>query len=294
MYTGVKNLRAAFIIGALSLSLYTPKTHAEGEALFGLAAITGAASTMVVPSIMASRDVAIANINAGVSTYIAGLSASTQAYAIGASTRQSMFNTLTTMRIASLNTQKELAQTYLTTAFQAWDRNQFYQLERERLAQDNYFRNRRLNLELLAARAQQELNQVQFNTNLMAQGLSNGFKRVSSLSTQNVIAGSPALSLVPSTAAVTPGNWIAPLSLRPRASTLATAFRGLASLAGGSSSERRIKSDIGRFMDVKSNPYSEYALRHQTKELSSVNGSTHEGSFRALRNRPRPESSPVF
>lgn len=292
MFTGVKNLRAAFFIGALSLSLYTPVSHGEaGNVLFGAAAITGAVGTMVAPAIMAGANVDVARINAGVSTYMAGLSAATQAYAIGASTTQAVFNTLATLRIASMNTQKELAQTYLTTAYQAWDRDQYYRLERERLASDNYFRNRRFNLEILVAQAQQELAQVQFNASLMAQGLSNGFKAAgSSLGVQNVNNTQPVLASAGTMASnLNPNQWDAQGTLKPQASALAKAFRGVASLAGGSSVNRKVKSDIGLFMQGKTNSRamtnSQFAL-HQSRDLSSQDASTHDGSFRALRGRP--------
>jgi len=290
MFTGVKQFRAVFVVGALLLSLYTPKSHAEnGQILFGLAAGTAAASAIAVPAIMAGAQVSIAQTNAATSTYLNSLSAATQAYNIGASTMSSMFNTLTAMRIASMNTQKDLAQTYMLTSFQAWDRNQNYQIQREQMAFDNYFRARKMQVESMLAQAQLELAQTQFNASLVSQGLSTGFKPVgSSLAVQNVNQPQSLTSYaaVGPMMSVDPNSWAASGLLQPRAAALAQAFRGVASLASGSAPNKKVKGDIRQFLEAKSVA----GTFHQPKEFGAGSMATHtEGGLRALRARPQAQ-----
>lgn len=287
MFTGVKQFRAVFLVGALFFSLYTPKSHAEvGNAVFGVAAITAAANGIADPAIMAGAQVSIAQTNAATSTYLNSLSAATQAYSIGASTMSSMFNTVSAMRIASMNNQKDLAQTYMLTSFQAWDRNQNYQLQSQQMAFDNYYRSRKLQLESTLAQAQLELAQTQFNASLVSQGLSPGLKPVSSLAVQNVNQPQTLASYASTTPmmSIDPNSWAASGLLKTRAGALANAFRGVASLAAsGSTAHRKVKGDIGQFLESKSIA----GAFHQPKEFGSDSMATHsEGGLRALRARP--------
>jgi hypothetical protein len=291
MFSGGKKLGAAFVVGALvSLTFCSPTLWAEnGQALFGVAAITAAASPMVAAGIAASTDVSKANINAATSTYINSLSAATQAYGIGASAEVSEFNTLAALRIQSMNTQKELTQTFMTTAFQAWDRAQNYRLQEEKLASDNYFRAENLRLEKQLADAQALLAQTTFNANLVKQGLASGLAPVkSSLSIQNVnslasSSATPLQSMTPAYGAASFGlpNVSAPLALQPRATALAQSFRTTSGLAGGSSSDFKMRGDISQFIDANSRAQGPL---HQARDIASE--PVHDGSLiGALRRR---------
>ncbi|NBY20768.1 hypothetical protein EBQ74_11130 [bacterium] len=199
MYTGVKKLRAAFIIGALSFSLYSPVIHAEnGNIAFGAAAIIGAVSANVVPAIMAGANVDIAKTNAGVATYLADLNAATQVAGINASAEQAKLNTLTTLRIASIKSQAELAQTYMMTAYKAWDRNLGFQMQQQQMAWDNYIANRRLDFEAWQARLNNELQLAEFNRSLVEKGLAGGFTSVSSLASRAVPITPASIASAPS------------------------------------------------------------------------------------------------
>jgi hypothetical protein len=287
MFTGVKQFRAVFVVGALLLSLYTPKSHAEvGNASFGVAAITAAANGIAIPAIQAGAQISIAQTNAATSTYLNSLSAATQAYSIGASTMSSMFNTLSAMRIASMNNQKDLTQTYMLTSFQAWDRNQNYQLQSQQMAFDNYYRSRKLELESMLAQAQLELAQTQFNASLVSQGLAPGFRPVSSLAVQNVNQPQTLASYASTSPmmSINPNSWAATGLLKSRAGALASAFRGVASLASGSTPHQKVKGDIRQFLEAKSVA----GTFHQPKGFAADSmASTHtEGGLRALRSRP--------
>lgn len=293
MSTGAKKLRAAFIIGALSLSLHSPVIRAEaGNVLFGAAAVTGAVSAMVVPAIMAGANVDIAQINAGVATYLGSLNAATQVAAINASANQAMFNTLTTLRIASIKSQAELAQTYMATAYKAWDRNLGFQMQQQQMAWDNYMANRRLDFEAWQARVSSELQMAEFNRSLVEKGLSGGFKPVTTLASRNVPISPPSLASVPNPEAINSNNGTLLRGFQTKVRGYSRAFRGVTSLAAGSSPNQKLKSDIAQFMEFNAKPGSVRAgvksnlPLHQPTDYSLAEGGTHGGSYRALRGRP--------
>lgn len=290
MHTGVKNFRAILFVGALSL--FTPVIHAEnGQALFGVAAIIGASSALVVPGIMAQANVNITQTNAATSIALNNLAAETNMFGIAASAETARFNTLATLRIASMNTQKELWQTAVTTSFKMWDNNQNYALSRERLLSENYFRQQEFNLKQTLLNAQLALDQTKFQMTLTDQGLSPGFKLVNSalqiqnandLSSQGVV---PYSSLRQPLTSLNSGNNSPRFFGASRGSAMARAFRGVAGVANGSSAQRKFKQgDIARFMassngnTVRSNE----ATPHVPRDFGQ-DESRHEGSYRAMR-----------
>lgn len=297
MYTGVKKLRAAFIIGALSFSLYSPVIHAEnGNIAFGAAAVTGAVSAMVVPAIMAGANVDIARINAGVATYLADLNAATQVAGINASAEQAKLNTLTTLRIASIKSQAELTQTYMMTAFKAWDRNLGFQMQQQQMAWDNYMANRRLDFEAWQARLNNELQIAEFNRSLVEKGLAGGFTSVSSLASRTVPITPASIASAPSSTTSGFDNGALLRGFQSKAKGYSKAFRGITSLAAGSTPTRKNKSELAEFMEF--NAYKGQARAaskanhfplHRSNDLSSIQGGTHEGSYRALRSRSQAQ-----
>ncbi len=290
MHTGVKKFRAILFVGALSL--FTPVIHAEnGQTLFGVAALIGASSALVVPGIMAQANVNITQTNAATSIALNNLAAQTNMLGIASSAETARFNTLATLRIASMNTQKELWQTAMTTSFRMWDNNQNYALSRERLLSDNYFRQQEFNLRQTLLNAQLELDRTKFQMTLTEQGLSPGFKLVNSalqiqnandLSSQGVV---PYSSLRQPLTSLSSGNNNPRFFGASRGSAMAQAFRGVAGVANGSSAQRKFKQgDIARFMassngnTVRANE----ATPHVPRD-SSQDESRHEGSYRAMR-----------
>lgn len=290
MHTGVKKFRAILFVGALSL--FTPVIHAEnGQTLFGVAALIGASSALVVPGIMAQANVNITQTNAATSIALNNLAAQTNMLGIASSAETARFNTLATLRIASMNTQKELWQTAMTTSFRMWDNNQNYALSRERLLSDNYFRQQEFNLKQTLLNAQLELDRTKFQMTLTEQGLSPGFKLVNSalqiqnandLSSQGVV---PYSSLRQPLTSLSSGNNNPRFFGASRGSAMAQAFRGVAGVANGSSAQRKFKQgDIARFMassngnTVRANE----ATPHVPRD-SSQDESRHEGSYRAMR-----------
>lgn len=285
MITGDKNFRAAFVVGALTFSLYSPVTLGETP-LVGVAAIIGASNGLVVPAIRAAADKSIAATNSATSIYMNTLAAQTQAYAIGASTMTSIFNTLTTLRIASMNNQRSLEQTYLTTAFQAWDRNLNYQLRREQMYADNYFKNKEFELKMLMARVEQDNQRVQREADLQAKGLSNGLqpiRTISGLSLSNV-NNSNALSVVPDFRPLStdPRVWSAPKALAFKAKALGRAFSEVSGLAGGSTQWNKQRSDIVRLLSSKPARES-FDLHRSFRSIRAGEGTHSETGFRAIK-----------
>lgn len=285
MITGDKKFRAAFVVGALALSLYSPVTLGE-TALDGVAAIIATSNGIAVPAIQAAAEKSIAATNSAASIYMNTLAAQTQAYGIGASTMTSMYNTLATLRIASMNNQNSLEQTYLATAFQAWDRNLNYQLRREQMYADNYFKNKEFELKMMMARAEQDNQMAQLEADRQAKGLSNGLqpvRTISSLSVSNV-NHSNGLSVVPEfkPGATDPRAWSAPRALTFKAKALGKAFSELSGLAGGSTRIKKQKSDIARLLASK--PASEsFDLHRSFRPIRAGEGTHSETSLRALK-----------
>lgn len=267
MNTGVLKLRAISFVGVLIFSFYTPVVFSEdaGNVLFGAAAMIGATGTMVGPAIRAAADVNIAQTNAAVSTYTNSLAAMTEAYKTNATTNISMANTLATLQIASMNAQKDLMTTALTTAYQASVNNQNYQLQLMRQQSDSYFRNQDYQLKLMLAQAQMALAQAQSNMALVNQNLSNNMVPVRTLSSQPgqplfgagwSQGGQSSLSSLGQVASLNPrlaaneNSWRAGGMFQKTASRLAQAFRSAVSMnAIGSNRNNRIKGgDIANFM----------------------------------------------
>jgi hypothetical protein len=276
MITGDKKFRAALVVGALTLSLYSSVTLGE-TVLDGAAGIIGASIGIVVPAIQAAAEKSIAATNSAASIYMNTLAAQTQAYGIGASTMTSMYNTLATLRIASMNNQNSLEQTYLATAFQAWDRNLNYQLRREQMYADNYFKNKEFELKMMMARAEQYNQLAQFEADRQAKGLSNGLqpiRTISSLSLSNV-NNSNDLSVVPDFRPLStdPRAWSAPKALAFKAKALGRAFSELSGLAGGSTREKKQKSDIDWLLVSK--PASESLDLHRSFRPIRAEEGTH-------------------
>ncbi len=297
MITGGKNFRAAFAIGVLGLSLHTPVIRAE-NVLDGVAAMIAASNGIVVPAIAAAAEKSIAQTNAATSIYLNTLAAQTQAMAVAANTSTAMFNTLATMRIASMNNQLSLEQTYLQTAFQAWDRNLNYQLRREQMAADNYFKTRELDLKATLARAEHIEQMARIESAKRESGVSTGLQpirtisslNVSSVAQRNPVASSNLLSLG-GLARANRQQSLAPKGLLPRAKALGKAFKDLAGLAGGSSRTDKSRWDTARFLASNPKTLSTSLPLHQSNRAIRASEATHsEENGRVL--RPSAASAP--
>lgn len=285
MSTGFKKFGAAFVVGALYLSSYTPVAHGENF-LGGLAAITAVSSPIVATAIQAGAQKSIAQINSGASIYMSTLAAQTSAAAIGASVYTAALNGLTTLRIASMNNQLSLEQSYISMAAQSRFRELDYQLKREQMLSDNYFKMKELELRETLQRAELAQNQARFQAELVSKGLASGLQPVRTLAG---LAVNPieSTSARPNLSWMDPRQWAAPKNLQFNTGILGRAFSQTSGLASGSSRIQKRRGDIARFLAQTLNKPS--LPLHQSGRGIRVGESTHStGDVRVF---IRPEAS---
>lgn len=181
MVFGARTTCKKVFLATVLFSVLSVPAFGEGggaDALFGLAAITSAASSAVVPAIQAAAGVSIANTNANASVQQAQIAADVSKYQAASVERTTMMQNMAALNINYENNRGQTDRLMLMLQEQAAARNQAYALKQDELREE--YRLKRMELEL-ADRQREEnykLAVMQMEAQRVAAGYATGFTKV--------------------------------------------------------------------------------------------------------------------
>jgi hypothetical protein len=297
MFSSGINFSRHLIGAGLLLCVFAQPSRAEFAQAAGAAAQAIAAVGQIgAAGIQAGADKYIAGLNANTSITLAGMNNQLQKDLMNSSVENSMFQTLSTLKIKAMDIAADLERTYLTTNYLRESSTLAYKDKSEQRQKEYALKNRQLDLEEKKGEAEIALKSAQLVADLATKGLVTGFKAVgqAALGVTRIFSGRHTNTMTASNNQTTSPK---AFSLKPNASTL-KGFSGSEAqqlsrsfnevfgrnLASGSTRQDK-KSDIQSFT-MAAQPKSQAGTPHRaTRDLASETPSQTHGGSRSFTTR---------
>lgn len=290
MFSSGKNFSLHLKVFGLFFCLFAQPSRAEfSQAAAAAAQGIAAIGQIGAAAVQADADKYIAGLNANTSITLSGMNNQLQKDLMDKSIGNSMFQTLSTLRIKAMDIAANLERAYLTTNYSMESTRLQYADKSEARQKEYALKNRQLDLEEKKGQAELALKSAQLVADLATKGLVTGFKsigqaalgvtRIFSGRNVNTVTASNNQSTSPKAFRLKPNSTPLKGFTGAEARQLSRSFNQVLgqTLAGGSSRQNK-KSDLQRFT-MAAQPKSQEGNPHRAmRDLASETPSQTHGN----------------